>query len=108
MKRLVVPVGLLLAAAVAVPMIYESDPEAFLRLFSGDRKAPLMASAVSDDGKPADNLQGRRVRTLLDAPLQAGESRTLDVNAAELANGLYMVRLQNAAHVQTLRVSVVR
>ncbi|GHD15985.1 TIGR02281 family clan AA aspartic protease [Tianweitania populi] len=62
MKRLVVPVGLLLSAAVAVPMIYESDPDAFLRLFPGNREEPLVASAVFDDGTPADNLQGRRVR----------------------------------------------
>ena len=66
MKRLVVPVGLLLAAAMAVPMIYESNPDAFLRLFQGDRDTPLVATAVSDDAKPANPLQGRRVRIRAD------------------------------------------
>ncbi|WP_312798688.1 retropepsin-like aspartic protease family protein [Tianweitania sp.] len=62
MKRLNVPIGLLLAAAVAVPMIYESNPEALLRLISSERETPLVASAIPDDGQPADTLQGRRVR----------------------------------------------
>ena len=62
MIRLAVTAGLLVAAAVAVPMVYESNPDAFLRLFQGNRDMPLVASAVSGDGKPADTLQGRRVR----------------------------------------------
>jgi aspartyl protease family protein len=62
MIRLAVSAGLLVAAAVAVPMIYESNPDVFRRLFSAYRETPLVASVASDDQKPAKALQGRRVR----------------------------------------------
>jgi len=52
------------------------------------------------------DLQGRRVSTLFEGRLQAGEVREVAVNLPELASGLYLLRLQNGGLVNTQRVSV--
>ena len=52
------------------------------------------------------DLQGRRVSTLFEGSMQAGEVREIPVNLPDLASGLYLVRLQNGGLVKTQRVSV--
>lgn len=52
------------------------------------------------------DLQGRRVRVLFEGLLPAGVSRDLPVEAADLAAGLYVLRLRSGAAAQYLRVAV--
>ncbi|MBS9719108.1 TIGR02281 family clan AA aspartic protease [Tianweitania sp. BSSL-BM11] len=61
MIRLAVTAGLLIAAAVAVPMVYESNPDAVLRLFGGRRNAVQVTGAAADDGNTSGAPQNRRV-----------------------------------------------
>lgn len=67
MIRLLVPVGLLIGAAVAVPLIYESHPEIFLSRPAPEAPPPLVASAMLPKQSAPEALQGRKVRLPADA-----------------------------------------
>ena len=52
------------------------------------------------------DVQGRRVRALYSGNLAAGETRELAVDDANLATGLYQLRLQSAEGTRALHLSV--
>jgi aspartyl protease family protein len=66
MIRLLVPISLLLAAAVAVPMLYESNPELF-RWRTGSAPEPALVANAQAPGKTQpEALGGRKVRLTSD------------------------------------------
>ncbi|TDN38864.1 hypothetical protein A8B98_22140 [Hymenobacter sp. UV11] len=68
----------------------------------------LRVTAATDGPTQLDlyDLQGRRVQAVFTGNLRAGEVRELDVEAPELAAGIYLVRLQSGQQVQHLRVAI--
>ncbi|TDN38441.1 T9SS type A sorting domain-containing protein [Hymenobacter sp. UV11] len=52
------------------------------------------------------DLQGKKVKSLFEGQLGAGEVREISVNNQGLATGLYQMRLVNGSNVQLLRVSI--
>lgn len=54
------------------------------------------------------NVLGQRVQTLLDDRLDAGQSRTLVINADGLPAGLYLYRVQSDRSVVTRQVVISR
>ena len=52
------------------------------------------------------DLQGRKVQSLFEGALAAGETREIPVSSQGLATGLYQMRLVSGASVQVLRVSI--
>lgn len=52
------------------------------------------------------DLQGKKITSLFEGPLAAGEVREVSVNNQGLATGLYQMRLVSGSNVQMLRVSV--
>jgi serine protease AprX len=54
------------------------------------------------------NVLGQRVQTLLDERLDAGEARTLVINAEGLPAGLYLYRVQSDRSVVTRQIVISR
>ena len=52
------------------------------------------------------DLQGRRISSIFEGDLQAGEQRQLSVNVPGLSSGVYTVRMQSGKTVQHVRVVV--
>ena len=52
------------------------------------------------------DLQGRRISSIFEGDLQAGEQRQLSVNVPDLSSGVYTVRMQSGKTVQHVRVVV--
>jgi len=52
------------------------------------------------------DLQGKKIRSLFEGSLAAGEVREILVNNQGLATGLYQMRLVSGSNVQMLRVSI--
>lgn len=50
------------------------------------------------------DLLGRELRIVYDGMLPAGESRTLEIDAGGLPDGLYLVRVETATHAETRRI----
>jgi aspartyl protease family protein len=67
MIRFAIAAVLLIAAAIAVPMIYESHPEIFRSMPAQDAAPPLVASAPASKQPAPEVLQGRKMRLPADA-----------------------------------------
>uniref|UniRef100_UPI003CF930CB cadherin-like domain-containing protein n=1 Tax=Hymenobacter sp. B1770 TaxID=1718788 RepID=UPI003CF930CB len=75
---------------------------------AGQFRVQVLAGLAGPAQLDLFDLQGRRVRALFAGPLQAGEQRDISVDAHELYEGLYQLRLQSGAQVQHLRVLLQR
>ena len=73
---------------------------------NGPFSVRVVAAVDGDTKLDLYDLQGRRISSIFEGSLQAGEQRELSVNVPDLASGMYTVRMQSGKTVQHVRVVV--
>ena len=80
--------------------------EAYPNPSNGQFRVRVVAGADSKTQLDLFDISGRRISTLFDGAMQAGEQREVSVNMPEIGAGLYTVRLQDSQGVQHVRVVI--